>query len=130
MKLVKKQQAPNVKTALLNEYADKKAEIKQLEDENRNFEKKLEQAKKGQQEALKTTVNTEIAEVQRLLNNKMADLNEEICESSSFQSPIIQLGPKGYTFETINDQGIGTSYKGLILFDQCLDLTALHFIIP
>ncbi|MYY65657.1 DUF2326 domain-containing protein [Lactobacillus salivarius] len=129
---IKNQQAPNVQTALLNEYADKKAELKKLEDENRNFEKKkeLEQAKKDQQEALMATVNTEIAEVQRLINNKMEDLNEEVCESSSFQPPIIQLGPKGYTFETINDQGTGTSYKGLILFDQaCLELTALPFVV-
>lgn len=129
---IKNQQSPNVQTALLNEYADKKAELKQLEDENNNFQKKkkLEQAKKDQEEALKATVKTELAEVQRSLNNEMVALNEAICGSNSFQPPQIQLEPKSYKFETLNDQGTGTSYKGLIIFDlACLKLTALPFVV-
>ena len=81
-------------------------------------------------DALKTTVNTQLAEVQHLLNEKMATLNEEICGSSSFQPPHIELKANNYSFETINDQGTGTSFKGLILFDQaCLELTRLPFFI-
>jgi DNA repair exonuclease SbcCD ATPase subunit len=59
---IKNQQGPNVQTALLNEYADKKAELKQLEDENKNYQKKkkLQQDKKDQQDALKATINTEL----------------------------------------------------------------------
>lgn len=129
---IKNQQAPNVQTAILNDYADKKAELKRLEDENKNYEKKkeLKEAQKDQNEALKTTVNTQLAEVQHLLNEKMAKLNEEICGSSSFQPPHIELKANNYSFETINDQGTGTSFKGLILFDQaCLELTRLPFFI-
>ena len=129
---IKNQQAPNVQTAILNDYADKKAELKRLEDENKNYEKKkeLKEAQKDQNEALKTTVNTQLAEVQHLLNEKMVKLNEEICGSSSFQPPHIELKANNYSFETINDQGTGTSFKGLILFDQaCLELTRLPFFI-
>lgn len=39
----------------------------------------------------------------------MAKLNEEICGSSSFQPPHIELKANNYSFETINDQGTGTS---------------------
>lgn len=129
---IKNQQGLNVQTALLNEYADKKAELKQLEDENKNYQKKkkLRQDKKDQQDALKATINTELAEVQHSLNTEMASLNEQACGSSSFQPPRIELKPTGYNFETINDQGTGTSFKGLIIFDQaCLDLTRLPFFI-
>lgn len=54
---IKNQQAPNVQTAILNDYADKKAELKRLEDENKNYETKneLNQAKKEQKEALHAT---------------------------------------------------------------------------
>lgn len=129
---IKNQQGPNIQTALLNEYADKKAELKQLEDENKNYQKKkkLQQDKKDQQDALKATINTELAEVQHSLNTKMASLNEQVCGSSSFQPPRIELKPTRYNFETINDQGTGTSFKGLIVFDQaCLDLTRLPFFV-
>ena len=74
----------------------------------------------------KATINTELAEVQHSLNTKMASLNEQVCGPSSFQPPRIELKPARYNFETINDQGTGTSFKGLIIFDQaCLDLTRL-----
>lgn len=129
---IKNQQGPNVQTALLNEYADKKAELKQLEDENKNYQKKkkLQQDKKDQRDALNATVNNELSEVQHSLNTKMANLNEKVCGSSSFQPLRIELKPKEYNFETINDQGTGTSFKGLIIFDQaCLDLTRLLFFV-
>lgn len=129
---IKNQQGPNVQTALLNEYADKKAELKQLEDENKNYQKKkkLQQDKKDQRDALNATVNNELSEVQHSLNTRMANLNEKVCGSSSFQPPRIELKPKEYNFETINDRGTGTSFKGLIIFDQaCLDLTRLPFFV-
>lgn len=129
---IKNQQAPNVQTAILNDYADKKADLKRLEDENKNYETRneLNQAKKDQKEALQATVNTQIAEVQHALNEKMAELNEHICGSDAFQPPHIELKANNYSFETINDQGTGTSFKGLILFDQaCLDLTKLPFFV-
>ena len=60
----------------------------------------------------------------------MASLNGQVCGSSSFQAPRIELKPTGYNFETITDQGTGTSFKGLIIFDQaCLDLTHLPFFV-
>ena len=60
----------------------------------------------------------------------MASLNEQVCGPSSFQPPRIELKPTRYNFETINDQGTGTSFKGLIIFDQaCLDLTRLPFFV-
>ena len=129
---IKNQQAPNVQTAILNDYADKKATLKRLEDENKNYETKneLNKAKKDQKEALHATVNSQVAEVQHTLNEKMAELNEKICGTDAFQPPHIELKANNYSFETINDQGTGTSFKGLILFDQaCLDLTRLPFFI-
>lgn len=53
--------------------------------------KKLQQDKKDQQDALKATINTELAEVQHSLNTEMASLNEQVCGSSSFQPPRIEL---------------------------------------
>lgn len=129
---IKNEQAPNVKTAILNDYADKKADLKRLEEENKNYETRneLNQAKKDQKEALHSTVNSQVSEVQHTLNKKMAELNEEICGTDAFQPPHIELKANNYSFETINDQGTGTSFKGLILFDQaCLDLTRLPFFI-
>ena len=41
--------------------------------------KKLQQDKKDQQDALKATINTELAEVQHSLNTEMASLNEQVC---------------------------------------------------
>ena len=90
----------------------------------------MNQNKKDQKEALDATVNNELIEVQDSLNTKMQELNEKVCKSKLFQPPHIELKPNGYSFETINDQGTGTSYKGLILFDQaCLELTNLPFFI-
>lgn len=94
---------------------------------NKNYETRneLNQAKKDQKEALHATANAQVAEVQHTLNNKMAELLiEDICGTDAFQPPHIELKANNYSFETINDQGTGTSFKGLILFDQaCMDLT-------
>lgn len=70
-----------------------------------------------------------LTEVQQKINNEINERND-IIFNGTVKSPMITLRPKGYKYNCIDDNGTGSNYKNLILFDlSVLTLTNLPTII-
>jgi hypothetical protein len=117
----------------LNEYADIKRQIDDLERENAAFQQaqELNETFKTIAHQLKNTQSGTLRELQNKINNKMKELND-IIYSGQKQPPILTFDDNGKNckFETPHDMGTGTSYKGLVVFDlSILALTPLPALI-
>jgi hypothetical protein len=113
---------------ILDGYHHIKSQIEQLERQNTTY---------AQQQKLKDTVTIigqqlkdrqagQLRELQSSITGKMAEMNNFIYDGQK-KAPILTLenGNK-YVFETPDDTGTGTSYKGLVVFDlSILALTPL-----
>lgn len=126
-------QITSITDEIFKQYSELRQQIDVLKKSNENYleEIQLKEDKKDQGDALERITKEQSIQVQNLLNGKMAELNEVICGSSRYIAPRIEIeSSKKYVFETPNDHGTGTSYKGLILFDEaCLKLTELPIIV-
>lgn len=60
----------------------------------------------------------------------MAEINTSIYKEGT-AAPVLYIpNPKSYIFETPNDMGTGTKYKGMIIFDlSVLQLTSLPIVV-
>lgn len=130
---VKGGQIINVTDEIFKQYSELRQRIDAFKKSNENYleEIKLKKDKNDQEISLERITKEQSVQVQNLLNDEMLKLNEVVCGSSRYIAPRIEIeSSKKYVFETPNDHGTGTSYKGLILFDEsCLKLTMLPFII-
>lgn len=89
-----------------------------LRDQNnkcKEFEELTKDAK-DKKEKLESTLLIEGANLSKIINDKMKELCDKLF--SDYEEPKLSISKTGtYTFETENDEGTGTNYKGLILFD-------------
>ena len=70
-----------------------------------------------------------LTEVQQLLNNEINRRNDDVF-NGIVKSPLITLRPKSYKYSCSDDNGTGSNYKNLILFDlSVLSLTCLPTLI-
>lgn len=70
-----------------------------------------------------------LTEVQQLLNNEINRRNDDVF-NGTVKSPLITLRPKSYKYSCSDDNGTGSNYKNLILFDlSVLSLTCLPTLI-
>lgn len=122
-----------VSKAVFDNYADIKKRIAELEKDNAAYQ---------QSQQLRTSVVTimqqldaqqsgQLRELQNIINVKMDSLNSAVYKGLK-KAPILTLSENGkkYVFETPDDTGTGTSYKGLVVFDlSVLALTPLPALI-
>lgn len=112
----------------LDEYHEIKHQIEQLELQNSTYEtqQKLKDTVKIVKDQLKESQAGKLRELQSLITKEMANLNNFIYDGIK-KAPILTLeSGKKYIFETPDDTGTGTSYKGLVIFDlSILALTSL-----
>lgn len=120
-------------TQVFRKYASLRNELDELKRANDAYEKLKEHgdAVKEAKENTKAALKDERAHLQKMLNDKMGELNGYIYNDDS-ESPIITIAEDGksYDFYTPYDSGAGTSCKGLILLDlSILELTVLPALI-
>jgi len=120
-------------TQVFRTYAKLRNELDELQKENEAHEKSKEhgEAIKEAKKNTKAALKDERAHLQKMLNDKMAELNGYIYNDDS-ESPIITIKEDGtnYDFYTPYDSGAGTSCKGLILMDlSILEMTVLPALI-
>lgn len=122
-----------VSRSVFDEFAKVKERILELEKENAAYVTAQE---------LKTSVATitrqlierqakYLRELQNMINVKMNDFNTKIYGGMK-KAPILTMEESGkrYVFETPDDTGTGTSYKGLVVYDlSVLALTPLPMLI-
>ncbi len=94
-----------------------------------NIRKSLEDNKKRATELYERMMQDALTEVQQELNNEITRRNDIIFNKAT-KSPMITLHPTNYTYTCNDDNGTGTNYKNLILFDlSILTLTCLPTLI-
>ena len=120
-------------TQVFRTYAKLRNELDELQKVNDAHEKLKEHgdAIKEAKENTKAALKDERARLQKMLNDKMGELNSYIYNDDS-ESPVITIAEDGksYEFFTPYDSGAGTSCKGLILLDlSILEMTVLPALI-
>ncbi len=117
--------------AVLEQYASIDNELKVLRAANENYTKNAElfekaKAYKGELDRL---IIEQMAIMQQKINDKMADINNKIYGGHKTAPKLIISDASHYRFFTPRDDGTGTQYKGLIVFDLAmLELTCLPVI--
>lgn len=122
---------PNVSQAILDSYADIKQRHDKLIEANKHFdeEKSLRLNVSDLKAQISSLISSELLKIESEINSRMKALNMYVFETPK-SSPVLDLKDEShYSFETPNDSGTGSRYKGLILFDlSVLETTPLPVI--
>lgn len=123
--------APNLSKAILRKHAELIKEIERIGHENERYaqESQIEAAEKIAQDRADTMRTKQLDYLQNTLNPKMAEINDFIYEKRK-KPPTVSFHGLQYDFETRDDSGTGTLYKGLVVYDlSVLELTELPILI-
>ena len=117
---------------LSKEFLDKHAEIKghidalKVQNEAYLTQVDLEDARKMADEMLKRATEDILADIERAVNDKMKEFNDSLFTDARKAPKLTFREYNSYVFETPDDTGTGSNYKGLIIYDLAiLYLTAL-----
>lgn len=133
---IKKQEAllrdintlPNVSKAILESFASVKQKHDILVEANKHFDEKsaLKKNVTDIENQISDVFKSELATIAVNINMQMAEFNRTMYYEDR-SAPYIDIKDEShYTFDTPDDRGTGSRYKGLILFDlSVLRLTAL-----
>ncbi len=83
-----------------------------------NFEKKNSYNKEMKDAKIlyNETLQTKLTEVQQILNTKISEYNGMVYDNTK-KPPLLTLQPKRYIYDCPDDEGTGSRYSGLVLFD-------------
>lgn len=116
-----------ISSVVLKQYRDISLELEHLQKENEYYDKMIDlrAAEKKDKEILEETYIDEGKLLTSKINEKMHELNNIIFPN--YEDPVLNIKKSGtYEFSTQNDEGTGTNFKGLILFDLAvLSLTEI-----
>ncbi len=122
----------NISKVVLDQYASVDRELDQLQKENEYFNKlaALSEDSSKKKESLTKSLMEQASTLQANVNAKMRSLNAFIFGESINTPKLTIVSPSTYTFYTPNDNGTGTNYKGMVIFDLAsLELTEIPAII-
>ncbi|KRN88687.1 DUF2326 domain-containing protein [Ligilactobacillus ceti] len=116
----------------LEKHDELKQEIREKEEQNNAYieEERIRNAKKQAKENLERSIKEVLDEIELTINNKLKEFNSLI-HGKNRHAPHLNLASyNSYEFYTPKDDGTGTNYKGMILFDlSVLSSTELPAII-
>lgn len=122
---------PNLSQTILFKLAEIQKKIEELCSQNNSYDNRVILHKEKQDaDARKDLMrNQQLAQVQNMLNGEMAKLNDEIYNGEK-RPPTISFNKNKYIFETVDDTGTGTCYRGVILLDlSIMKLTCLPVLV-
>lgn len=112
----------------LDRHSQIKGEIDALKEQNKAFltQKSLQEAWKEADELLKQAISDILREIENTLNKRMKEINDSLF-STPRKPPHIQFRKhNSYKFETQDDTGTVSNFKGMIVYDlSILQSTAL-----
>lgn len=121
----------NLSKEFLDRHSALKSEIDALKTQNQAYLtlKDLQAAKAQAEEVLKRSIEDILREIENELNNKMKSINDSLF-STPRKPPHIHFNKHdSYKFETPDDTGTGSNFKGMIVYDLavlfCTALPAL-----
>ena len=121
----------NLSQVILFKYAEIQKKIEKIMDQNNYYDNKLvlQKEQKDAETRRNTMRNQQIIQLQNMVNNKMDKLNNEIYKGDKIP-PTLTINKNQYVFETVDDTGTGTCYRGVVLFDMSImELTCLPVLV-
>lgn len=120
--------AEGVSKEFLDRYSEIKGEIDALKNQNKAYLTLLElrDAKSYADEMLRKSIENILRDIESELNGKMKSINDTLFKSSRKPPHLHFYQHNSYKFETPDDTGTGSNYKGMIVYDLAmLSCTAL-----
>jgi len=118
----------NLSKEFLDKHSEIKGHIDALKAQNEAYLTltELQDAKKYADEMLKRAIEDILADIERSINDKMKEFNDSLFAESR-KAPHLHFNEyNSYRFETPDDTGTGSNYKGMVVYDLAvLYLTAL-----
>jgi len=109
----------------LDRHSELKGEIDALKTQNQAYLtlKDLQSAKATADEVLKKSIEDILREIEGILNNKMEEFNDTLFATKK-KSPYVHFNAyNSYKFETPDNTGTGSNYKGMIVYDLAVLFT-------
>lgn len=103
----------------LDQYSRISREIHELEAQNDAYNKlnELNEKKRRAKQALEQSIESILLEIETQINNKMKEFNDWLFDENH-KAPVLKFKAyNSYSFYTPDDDGTGTNYKGMVLFD-------------
>ena len=118
----------NLSKEFLDKHSEIKARIDALKAQNEAYLTltDLQDAKKKADDMLKRAIEDILADIERSVNDKMKEFNDSLFAESR-KAPHLHFNEyNSYRFETPDDTGTGSNYKGMVIYDLAiLYLTSL-----
>jgi len=132
IKLAEFKEIPDVSEAILARHNQIHTRLNELRNANENYDKReiavdeLKRATNGYEQA----INAKTSTLQKIVNQGMSEINNSF-ENGNKYPPVLQINSlKSYAFNTPNDTGTGSRFKGVAVFDlEILKSTLLPAII-
>lgn len=119
----------NLSREFLDKHAELKSHIDALKGQNEAFltQQELQDAKKRADEILKQAIRNILTEIEYEIDAQMKEFNDFLYYPEKRKAPWVHFNEyNSYSFETPDDTGTGSNYKGLVIYDLAiLHLTAL-----
>lgn len=115
----------NISKDFLDRHSEIKGEIRALQIQNEEYlrHKGLQDAKKKADEILKRSIESILREIEDTLNKQMKEFNDSLFQTRR-KPPYIHFNSySSYRFETPQDKGTGTNFKGMIVYDLAILFT-------
>lgn len=121
----------NLSQVILFKFAEIQRQIEDINSQNMYHDTKiiLDNEKADAQARRIMVRNQQLSQLQNIINAKMQELNDVIYEGAKVP-PTLSFNNNKYVFETVDDTGTGTCYRGMVLYDlSVLQLTCLPVLI-
>ena len=118
----------NLSKEFLDKHSELKARVDALKAQNAAYLTltELQDAKKKADGMLKRAIEDILSDIEQAINSKMKEFNDSLFAESR-KAPHLHFNEyNSYSFETPDDTGTGSNYKGMVVYDLAiLYLTAL-----
>lgn len=112
----------NISREFLDRHSELKSEIDALKTQNEAFltQNELQAAKANADAVLKRSIEDILREIEETLNAKMEEFNDTLFDTKKKPPHVHFNAYNSYRFETPDNTGTGSNYKGMIVYDLAM----------
>lgn len=109
----------NISKEFLDRHSEIKGQIDALRRQNAAYltQQELKDSKKRAEQILRQSIEEILNEIEDELNAKMKEFNDSLFDESRKAPNLKFKAYNSYTFETPDDTGTGSNYKGMVIYD-------------
>ena len=115
----------NISREFLNRHSEIKAEIAALRTQNQAYltQTELQAAKATAVDVLKRSIEDILREIEDILNGQMKEFNDSLFTTKKKPPQVHFSAYNSYRFETPDNTGTGSNYKGMLIYDLAVLFT-------